>query len=66
MSFAKLNRTIWLSHYNKLIQSFRLDLFDKQSKEFVLKNCYTIVNINGINFEEFTNRHRFVKPNDLR
>lgn len=65
-SFARLNRSIWSVHYGKLIQSFKLDLFVKQSKEFVLKNCYTIVNIHGINFEQFADKHQFARPNDLR
>lgn len=66
MSFAKLNRSIWSTQYGKLIQSSKLDHFTRQSKEFLLKNCYTIVNINGINFEEFADKHQFVRPNDLR
>ena len=66
MSFSKLNKSIWSIYYGKLNQSIKLDQFKKQSNEFLLKNCYTIVNINGINFEEFSNKHQFIKPNDLK
>lgn len=66
MSFSELNKSIWLNTYSKLIQSNKLDSFIRQGKEFILKNCYTIVNINGVAFEEFANRHQFTRPNDLR